>query len=117
MTASLLVALATFLFEDDDFLVLFVFEDGNLDGCTLDERGAKASIGTFADHEDFVDVDRVSSLRFRVGVYFEDIAFRYSELTTLCFNSGFHGKSGRANRARYRNQDVFSGILGYLGVF
>ena len=117
MTAALLVALATFLFEDDDLLVLLVFENGDLDGCTLDERSAEASVGTFADHEDFVDVDRVSSLRFRVGVYFEDIAFRYGELATLCFDSGFHGKSWRANRARYRNQDVFSGILGFLGAF
>ena len=94
MTATLLVALATFLFEDYDLLVLLVFENGDLDGCTLDKRSAEASVGTFAYHEDFVDVDRVSSLRFRVGVYFEDITFRYGELATLCFDSGFHGKVG-----------------------
>jgi hypothetical protein len=117
VTATLLVALATFLFEDDDLLVLLVLEDGDLYGRTLDERSAEASIGTFADHEDFIDVDRVSRLRFREGIYFEDIAFSYGELATLCFNSGFHGKRGRANRASYRNQDVFSGIFWFLEGF
>ena len=66
----------------------------------LRREGAKANIGTLADHEDFVNVYRVSSLRFGKGVYFEDIAFSYSKLATLCFDSGFRGKSWRANRDR-----------------
>ena len=94
MTAAFFITLATLLFEDDYFLVLLVFKNSDLDRCTFDERGAKASIGTLADHEDFVNVYRVSSLRFGEGVYFEDIAFSYSELATLCFDSGFHGKRG-----------------------
>ena len=70
VTTALFVTLATLLFEDDHLLVLLVFENGDLDRCTFDEWGAKARVGTFADHEDFVDVDRVSGLRFREGVYF-----------------------------------------------
>ena len=117
VTTAFLIALATLLFEDDDLLVFLVFENGHLDGCALDERGAEACVRTFTDHEDFDDVDRVTGYRIRVGVYFEDIAFSYSELATLCFDSGFHGKKGRAKRARARNQDVFSDIFTFLERF
>ena len=49
MTAAFFVTLATLLFEDDYLLVLLIFKNSDLDRCTFDERGAKASIGTLAD--------------------------------------------------------------------
>lgn len=92
MAAALLVALAALLFENDDFLVFLVFKNGQLDRGTLNEGCAKASVGALADHEDFVDVNRITGFRSREDVELEDITLGDGELATLCFDSGFHGK-------------------------
>ena len=116
VAAALLVALAALLFEDDNLLVLLVFEDSSFYRCSLDERASEASIRSFTDHEDFIDVDRVACFRIREGVNFEDIAFSYSKLATLCFDSGFHWKNGRAKRCEPFNQGFSSIFLRYFFV-
>lgn len=108
MATAFLIALATLLLEDDDLLILFVFEDGDLYRCTFYEWIAEACVRAFADHEDFFDVDRVACFRIRERVNFEDITFSDGELAALCFDSGFHGKNGRANRSERFNQGFFS---------
>jgi hypothetical protein len=110
MAAAFLVALAALLFEDDNLFVLLVFEDSGFDRRSLYERASEASIRSFTDHEDFIDVDRVACFRIRERVNFEDIAFSYSKLATLCFDSGFHWKNGRAKRCGTFNQE-FSGLF------
>jgi hypothetical protein len=116
VAAALFVALATLLLKDNDFFVLLVFEDCYFNGCTLDEWCAEASVRAFADHEDFIDVNRVACFRFGKEVNFENIAFSYGKLAALCFDSGFHGKSWRANRTGWLNQEVFSLFSGYFGM-
>ena len=98
MATALFVALATFLFEDDDLSVFFVFENGDVDGCTLDERGTEARIAPFSNHEDFADFQRVTRVSAGEDVKLEDIALRYGKLATLCFDGGFHWKITRRNR-------------------
>ena len=114
MATALLVALTTLLLEDDDLLVLLVFENRCFNDCTLDKRSAKASVRTLTDHEDFVNVNGVTCFRFREGVNLEDIAFSYSKLATLCFDSGFHWKNGRAKRCGAFNQGFFGLFLSYF---
>lgn len=115
MAAALLVALATLLLKNNNFLVLLVFENGCLNAGALDERSAKASVGTLTDHEDLVDVNRVTGFGAWVGVDLEDITFANSELAALCFDSGFHWKSGRAKRLKRENQGVFLYFQCFLG--
>jgi hypothetical protein len=114
MATAFLVALTTLLLEDDDLLVLLVFEDRCLNDCTLDKRSAEACVRAFTDHEDFVNVDGVTCFRFRKGVNLEDIAFSYSKLATLCFDSGFHWKNGRAKRCGPFNQGFFGLFFSYF---
>jgi hypothetical protein len=90
VATALFIALATLLFEDDYLLVLLILEDDGFNDCTLDKRSSETSVCTFTDHEDFIDVNRVTRFRVREGVNLEDIAFSYSKLATLCFDSGFH---------------------------
>ena len=93
VTAALFVALATLLFEDDNFLVLLVFENGGLHTGTLNEGIAKACVGTFTDHEDIIDVDRITGSCAGKRVDLQDVAFRDGKLAALCFDCGFHGKN------------------------
>jgi len=111
MAATLLVALATLLLKNDNFLVLFVLEDGCLDAGTLEEGAAEAGVGTFTDHEHLADVNGITGVGAGEGVDLEDVALGDGKLAALCFDSGFHGKSGRANRIMPENQGVFSPIF------
>lgn len=93
MAATTLVALAAFLFKNSNFLILFVFEYGGFNARTFDERSAKASVCTFSEHQNFLNADGVAGFGFWVGVNLKDVALAYSELSPLCSDCRFHGKS------------------------
>lgn len=91
MAALFLVLLAAFLFENDDFFVTFVLEDGRVDAGAVHEGRAKASFRAFAEAEDFLDGDRVARLRILIAIHLEDVALGDGKLASLGFDYGFHG--------------------------
>lgn len=107
VSAAALVALATLLFEDGDLFVLLVFEDGRFDARAFDQRRTEAGVRAFTQHEDFLDTDGVAGIGVWVDVNLEDVALGDGELSALCTDCRFHGKSVVAKHSRARNQAEF----------
>ena len=107
MPAAAFVTLAALLLKDGDFFIFFIFEDSGLHAGTFHEGRAEASIRALAEHEDLLDTDGVAGIGFGVGVYLEDVPLGHGELSALCTDCRFHGKSVVAKHSYARNQAEF----------
>ena len=94
MAAFALVALTLALFEHDDFVAAFVFEDFGGDLSTGEGGGADLKGNAFTGGEHFSDLDDGAGFGVWVAVYEEDVAFGDGELLPLSFNGRFHGNKG-----------------------
>jgi len=94
VTALALVALALALFEHDDLIAAFIFEDFRGDFGTGEGGGADLEGGAFTGRKDFGDLDDGTGLGVRETVYEKDVAFGDGELLTLSFDGRFHGNKG-----------------------
>lgn len=90
-----LVALPSLLFEDDDFLVLLVFEDLRGHGSSLDCRGTESRLAVINNHEHLVDLDLITVVCLWEAVHEQFIALFNGELTALGLYSGFHDVGNR----------------------
>ncbi len=92
---SALVALPSLLFEDDDFLVFFVFEDLGSHGSSLHGRTSESGFAVVNDHENLVDLDLIAFICIWETVHEQFVALFNGELTSLGLYSGFHDEENR----------------------
>ena len=95
MALLALHAFTFLLFENDDLLAAFVFEDRGGDAGSVEERGADAEAFAFTDGEDLVDLNGGAGFGIGIAVNDQDIAFGNGELLALCFDGRFHKIKGR----------------------
>ena len=90
MALLALHALALFLFENDDLLATFIFENGRGHACAGEDRGTDLEGIAFTGGEYLVDLNGRTGFRIRVAVYDQDITFGYGELLPLRSDGRFH---------------------------
>src|SRR5690606_4020325 len=73
-------------------MVFILFDHGRLDGCSLHEGGSKFHRVSFAHHQNVSDLDGISAIRVRELINLDHIVLLDCELSSLCFDCGFHGK-------------------------
>jgi hypothetical protein len=92
MTPTAFVTLATLFLENDDLVILLQLDDGSLDGCTFDEWSTVGDSITLTDHENLSNFDGITRIGARKLIYLDHVVLFDGELSTLCFDCGFHGK-------------------------
>jgi len=98
MSFATLVSFATFLFEDDDLTILFIFENLCLDDSAFDVWRTKSGFAVVNEHEHLLKLNNVSCYRFFEAVDDKLVTLFDGELSALCVDGGFH--FGKANNKR-----------------
>lgn len=107
VTSFVAVALASFLFEDDDFFATLVFEDGGRDGSSFNVRSPDFHIFAFTDCQDRVNGDGIVLIGFREPIDEENVSLLNGVLAALCFDRRFHWKKQATKEALGENASYF----------
>ena len=90
MSFSAFVALSPLFLENDDLLILLVFEDLDGHGSAFDGRRTERRLAVVDNHEYLVDLYLITFVCLGEAVHEQFVTLFYRELTALCLNCGFH---------------------------
>ena len=86
---SSLVTLPSFLFKDDNLLILFILKNFGFHGGTFNSWCAKSCFAIVYEHEDLINTYLITFVFVGVAINKQLVAFLDSELTALGLDSGF----------------------------
>lgn len=90
MAFSSLVALPSFLFENDNFLIFLIFEDFGGNRSAFDGWGTKSWFSVIDNHEYLIEFNLITFVGVGKTIHEQFVTLFDSELTPLCFDCSYH---------------------------
>lgn len=114
MPFSAFVALPSLLFEDNDLLVLLVFEDFRSYESPFYGWSTESRLAVIDEHEHLVDLDLIAFVSLWEAVHEQFVALLNGELTALGLYSGFHDGE---NRLKNHFSESLASVILAFGLF